>query len=356
MKKMILVAVVLVWIPCSFAQVNYQQKEFVFSIPQAPAIPAASECDEGIAFITKHDIYDIKPTFAGKWSISTIRTREKNGKVLENDVESIGEILICQDWQTYWPERNLVPVYYEIMIGGRKFRAVGAGTSPNFPQFDVLPGGGQVMTPDGYPESGVVFLNYSATVLPGAPGKVGGSFNIGNLGFLDETPRAYYDHYSIGVLRILDPATYVEPVLVTYEYLGNFFDQLEGDTSVYSTRDRVRARFTIDCARAHKAGDCKNLPYTNYVSRRAIAVDSIEFSAGPALLPTPDGRIDFDHFFLSTDANGRINSWDMDLHSGEPFNGLNVDTDSYLDSAWAIDGGATIVGHPGTWSILQNPK
>jgi len=185
----------------------FKQKEFVFSIPQGPVTEAVSECNEGIAFITKYNIYDIKPTYTGKWRISTIRTWNRTGKVIDNDVNDIGEILICQDWQTYWPERNLVPVYYEITIGGRKYRAAGAGTSPNFSQFDVLPGGGQVMVPEGYPESGVTQLNYSATVLPATSEKVGGSFNIGNLGFIDGTPRVSYDHYSIGVLRITVPIT-----------------------------------------------------------------------------------------------------------------------------------------------------
>jgi hypothetical protein len=185
----------------------FKQKEFVFSIPQGPATEAESECNEGIAFITKYDIYDIKPTYTGKWRIATIRTWDRTGKVIDNDVNDIGEILVCQDWQTYWPQRNLVPVYYEITIGGRKYRAAGAGTSPNFPQFDVLPGGGQVMVPEGYPEYGVTQLNYSATVLPATSEKVGGSFNIGNLGFVDGTPSASYDHYSIGVLRITVPIT-----------------------------------------------------------------------------------------------------------------------------------------------------
>ena len=63
------------------------------------------------------------------------------------------------------------------------------------------------MVSEGYPEYGVTQLSYSATVLPATSEKVGGSFNIGNLGLVDGTPRVSYDHYSIGVLRITMPIT-----------------------------------------------------------------------------------------------------------------------------------------------------
>jgi len=183
----------------------YKQKQFVFSIPESPPNPAQAECDEGVALLTKYEFYDIKPNATGKFKISTISTWDKTSKVLDNDVNEIGEILVCQDWQTYWPQRNLVPVYYEITIGGRKYRAMGAGTSPNFPQFDVLPGGLQAMTREGYPEVGVTYLSITATVLPSTEGKVGGMFFTGNLAYVDGVDRDYYDHGGIGVLQILVP-------------------------------------------------------------------------------------------------------------------------------------------------------
>lgn len=273
--------------------------------------PDPAACDQGVAFITKYDVYDIKPNFSGRFPIYTLRSRAATSKVLRKDVNPIGDILVCQDWQTYWPQRNLVPAYYEITIGGRKYRAVGAGTSPNFPDQDVLPGGGQVMLPENYPEYGITYLNFTGTVLPARNGRTGGTF-----------------------------------------YTGNTFTNIDGNPSVYSVNDRVEARFTVDCARAHKAGDCRNLPYKDYLARGAVDIGSIRFTAGPALLPTPDGRLDGRRFFFATDAEGRINSWDMDLSLENP--DLNVDTDNGLDSAWAVDGGATVMGRPGTWRRIES--
>ena len=183
----------------------YRQKQFVFSIPESPPNPAQAECDAGVGFITKFQLYDINPNVTGKFKISSVVTWDKTGKVLDDDVNEIGEILVCQDWQTYWPQQNIVPVYFEITIGGRKYRAAGAGTSPDFPQLTIMPGGGQAMIREGYPEIGVTFLNYTATVLPTADGKVGGIFYLGNLAYVDGVDRDYYDHGSLGVLQILVP-------------------------------------------------------------------------------------------------------------------------------------------------------
>jgi hypothetical protein len=211
MKKIILFLIALVWIPSSFAQVLYQQKEFIFSVPPfAPPIivtreKLVAECEAGIAFVAgRYNIHGINPSNAGKWKISAIRTSDINGKFLEDAVNEIGEILICQDRQTYPPEKNIWPVYYEILVNGRRFRAVGGGTSPDFPELEILPGGIQLMTPLGYPNDGVFQLNSSATVLASTPGKVGGAFSLGRLE-VDEDQKEFFDGTGIGVLRLTVP-------------------------------------------------------------------------------------------------------------------------------------------------------
>lgn len=188
-----------------YREFRYKQKQFVFSIPESLPIAAQDECDLGVADLSRFRIQDINPNVTAKYQLSAIRTWNATGKVLDQDVNEVGEILVCQDWQTYWPERNLIPVYYEITIGGRTYRAVGAGTSPKYTEYDVLPGGGQVMVPENYPEPGVTFLNYTATVLPASDDKVGGIFFIGNLGYVDGIDRSYFDHGSIGVLQLIIP-------------------------------------------------------------------------------------------------------------------------------------------------------
>ena len=37
----------------------------------------------------------------------------------------------------------------------------------------------------------------------------------------------------------------------TYVYRGNNFEQLDGDPEVFSLKDRVVGRFTVDCSIAH---------------------------------------------------------------------------------------------------------
>lgn len=332
-------------------QTSYKQKQFVFRIPDAPSNPAPDECDEGIAHIARYGLFAIAPNYSGKFPIYNVRTWNLTGKVEGGRTNQVGEILICQDWQTYWPEENRVPAYYEITLGGRKYRAVGGAMSTNFPDLGVLPGGLQAMLPEGYPQPGVSYLNTTATVLPAVEGKMGGIFYIGNLTQADDATGQDYDRSSVGVLQVLVPQPYIEPRALTYEYTGNFLSELQGNPDVFSTSDRVMARFTINCHLAHRAGDCKNLPYKDYLRSGAVERNSIVFTAGPATLPTADGQIKFQQFQFSTDADGRINSWDMDLYLDDPW--INVDTDSWLDSTWFLDGGATVSGQPGTWRIIE---
>jgi hypothetical protein len=137
---------------------------------------------------------------------------------------------------------------------------------------------------------------------------------------------------------------------LSYVYRGNHFDQFEGTLGVFSSADRVTANFTIDCSAAHTEGDCRNLPYDDYIELGAIDPESIQLLAGPAMLPTPDGSVIISRFTFSTDADANIKDWDIELFSEEPFQ--NIDTDNVsggIDSAAALGGAANNNGLPGTW-------
>jgi len=145
---------------------------------------------------------------------------------------------------------------------------------------------------------------------------------------------------------------------LTYVYRGNNFDELQVELGIFSPDDNVTAQFTIDCATAHSEGDCKNLPYNDYVDLGAIELEPLSFSAGPASLPTSDGRVEVARFFFSTDSNARIVEWDMDLFLPDPSGVINVDTDNIdggIDSASVSGAGAVVRDNPGEWRILSVP-
>ena len=93
-------------------------------------------------------------------------------------VEAIGEILVCQDWQTYFSTgTNLIPVYYEITLGDVTYIAAGGGQSPNFPDLAALPGGGELLAAQiwdgsswvaGFPAPEVFMMSFRASIYPGA--------------------------------------------------------------------------------------------------------------------------------------------------------------------------------------------
>jgi len=141
-------------------------------------------------------------------------------------------------------------------------------------------------------------------------------------------------------------------LLATYSYQGNNFDKFEGEPETFSTSDRVTAQFTLDCAAAHSEGNCENLPYANYVELGAVELEPLSFSAGPAKLPTSDGKVDITRFSFSTDSKAHIVEWDLDLSLADPSGPINVDTDSVgegFDSAAALGGSARIAVQPGNW-------
>ena len=140
---------------------------------------------------------------------------------------------------------------------------------------------------------------------------------------------------------------------VTYSYEGNSFVEFEGEPGVFSTGDKVHAKFILDCAAAHPEANCNNLPFANYVELGAVHLEPFDFSAGPARLPTSDGSVEIAQFEFSTDASARIVDWNMDLGFPDASGFINVDTDNAgegLDSAAALGGGALVVGNPGSWS------
>lgn len=146
----------------------------------------------------------------------------------------------------------------------------------------------------------------------------------------------------------------------TYVYRGNNFEQVDGEPGVFTTKDRVTGYFTVDCGIAHPEGNCADLPYDNYFWMGAVALESVELSAGPASLPTEDGYADVNAFWFSTDADGQIVHWDIDLTFWVPSGLINVDTDkkpwgSAIDSAAALGGGASVHGNPGTWKKIGRP-
>ena len=144
-------------------------------------------------------------------------------------------------------------------------------------------------------------------------------------------------------------------ISLIYVYRGNNFVELQGEPGIFTTNDRVTAQFTIDCAAVDSAGNCTNLPYVDYLELGAVELDPLSFSAGPASLPTSDGRVEIAQFLFSTDSRARIVDWDMDLFLPDPSGVINVDTDNNLDSAAVLGGGAVVRGNPGEWRAVPEP-
>jgi len=145
----------------------------------------------------------------------------------------------------------------------------------------------------------------------------------------------------------------------TFVYRGNTFTDITGEPGVFSEKDRVTGHFTVNCSIAHPEGDCANLPYDNYYWMGAVALESVELSAGPARLPTDDGYADVNAFWFSTDSSGRIVDWDIDLSLWDPSGIINVDTDNKpwgpVDSAAVSGAFANVAGDPGTWRRIGRP-
>jgi hypothetical protein len=208
MKHTLMLFLAITLIPSAIAQQQYRENIYVFSLNPSSQVPAIEECVTALdKLATRRNIHDINPTFGSRFKINSVDTSGRHGKVINNAVEEIGEILICQDGQTYPTEMNLTPVYYEISIGNRTFKVEGGGTSPNFPDTPTLPGGGSQFTPPGFPVPGEnrAVSNFNGSVLPAIPGRVGGAYMesalTGDSGEFDDGLR----FNTIHVLRVLLP-------------------------------------------------------------------------------------------------------------------------------------------------------
>jgi hypothetical protein len=197
--------------PSAFAQEQEQEQQkykeflFFFSPNFYEAEPADEECAAALAKLArKTSIQDINPNNNGRVKIYSVALGKK-GQVTDDRVEEIGEMLVCQDFQTYPPEMNLVPIYYEITIGSRTFIVAGAGTSIEFPDAETLPGGGVQYVPIGFPNPNRTVLVYSGTVLPAVPGMRGGSYTDSRLGGPDGESEDGLSGNIVSVLRVVLP-------------------------------------------------------------------------------------------------------------------------------------------------------
>lgn len=172
--------------------------------------PILDACYAGLDMLEEQaNITGIEPTLGARVKLNAVETDKTDGTVVTrfgedssycNDyiwggmewvlncpepepieaVVEVGEILVCQDWLTYFfgAGMNLVPVYYEIAVGDMTYIASGGGQSPNFPTLPVLPGGGQILAAQifgdgqvlaGFPSPGIFLMSFGAAIFPGAP-------------------------------------------------------------------------------------------------------------------------------------------------------------------------------------------
>jgi hypothetical protein len=208
MKLTIVLFLAIILAPNAFAQQEQKYKDFVyfFSPDFINGVePADEECAAAVAMIEReYNIRDINPSNNGRVKIYSVDLAKK-GKVTNDRKEEIGEMLVCQDFQTYPPEMNLIPIYYEITIGSRTFRVAGGGTSIDFPEFATLPGGGGQYVPIGYPNPNRTVALFSGTVLPSIPGMRGGAYTDSRLtGPFGESEDGLSFNI-VSVLRVLLP-------------------------------------------------------------------------------------------------------------------------------------------------------
>jgi hypothetical protein len=203
MRQVIILLMAIVLVPSAYAQ-SYEEVVYVFTLDPDSVVSDEGECAAGIDRLARrYKVTGINPNRTAKIKINAVTITGKNAKVNGRGDEELGELLLCQDWQTYPPETNRVPIYSEITIRGRTFRVIGGGLHPAFPE--ILPGGLQVMTPQGYPAPDVFPVGITGTVLPAFPaGERGGVYSanyITDLGHPDDLWNTTSHH----ILRVLLP-------------------------------------------------------------------------------------------------------------------------------------------------------
>ena len=203
MKNSIILFVSITLSSYAMAQQSYQEKVFVFTLDIDSVELAQEDCDAGVAALAeKFNIHDIVPTSTVRVRINSVKTWALTSKVLNYEVGDVGTLLLCQDIH---PEDNQGPAYYEITIKGRKYIAAGGGSSPEYPEFPKLPGGGVIYTPAGFPTETTAVEVYGATVLPSRAGKPGGVYVGIGLHQHGQGPDLQFQSSFLGVLRVYHP-------------------------------------------------------------------------------------------------------------------------------------------------------
>jgi hypothetical protein len=186
------------------AQQLYDERIYIYSTGDLSSEGHEEACDEGLAYIaSKWGFTGVNANVFVKAKLYSVETRAHNGKLKNDKVQEIGEILACQDWQTYLPDTNIIPVYYEITVGGRTYRAEGAMTLPSVP---VVAGGGQLHYVPGYLPPEIYMGDIAATILPMSPGQRGGVLTVNGIFDFAQDPDDDYESSAIHVLRITVPA------------------------------------------------------------------------------------------------------------------------------------------------------
>ncbi|MEH6569321.1 MAG: hypothetical protein V7709_09610 [Halioglobus sp.] len=209
MKQALILLITFALIPSSFAQQLYNEVSYVFTVDEDSITSDDGECAAGIERLAKrYGFSGISPTITGKFKIHTFTTQAHNGRTNSLDDDEIGELLVCQDWGTYLPDTNVVPIYYEIHLAGRLFRVIGGMLHPAFPD-TILPGGLRIMAPAGFPAENIFPVVVGGTVLSSgaqvSPGERGGVYSTNFIVDLAGDPDDQWSTTSHHVLRALMP-------------------------------------------------------------------------------------------------------------------------------------------------------
>jgi hypothetical protein len=168
MKHAIALILSLALVPSALAQQEYREKIYVFSMDYTSGVFADSECADALRGIkTRLHVTGINANLTERFKIYAVDAA--GGLVTRMAGEAIGDVLLCDDLQTYADNRNAI--YREINIDGTTYRVEGSGTHPDFGR---LPGGDTTFSPPGTLTSAGLpadLIIDTGTVMPSVPGK-----------------------------------------------------------------------------------------------------------------------------------------------------------------------------------------